>query len=134
MDTHKIAYELVRLHSVAERDGEPIDSFISVVFTQAEERDLHTLKVSPKKLLIQCQLITGTANRWLAAKLQTDPTLTVNQVVHRLRVGASAASQEAVIARIITSNGTTSPAVQGSQVETVLRQRTAGTTQKIPKK
>uniref|UniRef100_A0A5S6Q175 RNA-directed DNA polymerase n=1 Tax=Trichuris muris TaxID=70415 RepID=A0A5S6Q175_TRIMR len=92
-----IVYELARLHRTVQRDGEPVDSFINAVFAQAENCDLDNVKVSAKELLMQSQLIAGMANRRLAAELQMDPSITLQQVVQRLRLDANIASQQAVI-------------------------------------
>uniref|UniRef100_A0A5S6QFE8 RNA-directed DNA polymerase n=1 Tax=Trichuris muris TaxID=70415 RepID=A0A5S6QFE8_TRIMR len=127
LGTRNIVYELARLHGIVQRDGEPVDSFISAVFAQAENCELDDLKVSPKELLTQCQLIAGMANRELAAQLQTDPTLTLEQVVQRLRLDATVASQQRVIAETVGDKAGAPRAVQNGQVESVLRQKAPGT-------
>ncbi|KFD48333.1 hypothetical protein M513_10825 [Trichuris suis] len=92
-----IVYELARLHRTVQREGEPVDSFINAVFAQAENCDLDNLKMSIKDLLTQSQLIAGMANRKLAAELQMDPSITLEQVVQRLRLDENIASQQAMI-------------------------------------
>ncbi|KHJ39892.1 hypothetical protein D918_10062, partial [Trichuris suis] len=92
-----IVYELARLHRTVQREGEPVDSFINAVFAQAENCDLDNLKMSIKDLLTQSRLIAGMANRKLAAEVQMDPSITLEQVVQRLRLDENIASQQAMI-------------------------------------
>ncbi|KFD44950.1 hypothetical protein M514_16519 [Trichuris suis] len=92
-----IVYELARLHRTVQREKEPADSFINAVFAQAENCDLDNLKIPTKDLLTQSQLIAGMANRKLAAELQIDPSITLQQVVQRLRLDENIVSQHAMI-------------------------------------
>jgi hypothetical protein len=88
-----VIFERAKFNVRVQKDGEPVESFITDLHCLAKYCDFGTLKDQ----LIRDRIVVGLRNKKLSEKLQLDPTLTLAKATEQARQSEEVKKQQSVI-------------------------------------